>query len=101
MVNEKEFWMTSWKKPTQDEINTVLANLKGNLKPYFFSKLDNPEWIEPLKAKRLLYFYQFVNENGQDIVIWDAIPYLIKVAPERPDEVLEVIKPFLYENAEE
>lgn len=87
--------MPSWKQPTKDEIEKVIANLEGNLKPYFFSKLENPEWIKPLSEKGLLYFSQFTNEHGQEVTIWDAASYLIKIASEKPDDVFDVIKPFL------
>ncbi|MCA6072838.1 MAG: hypothetical protein LE178_04810, partial [Endomicrobium sp.] len=75
-------------KPTEGEIKRVTDNLKGNLKRYFFSKLENFEWTQPLKEKNLLYFSRATGE-------WDALPYLIKAVPEKPDEVLDIIEPFL------
>ena len=32
--------MSSWKKPTQEQIKFVLANLKGNLKEQFINSLE-------------------------------------------------------------
>jgi hypothetical protein len=84
-----------YQKPTEDEIKKTIDNMKGNLKQYFLSKLENPEWIQPLKEKNLLYFCKSSDKNGNNIITWDALPYLIKVAPEKPDEVLGVINPFL------
>jgi hypothetical protein len=81
--------------PKEDELKEVIDNLNGNLRQYFFSKLENPEWFNPLSKKGLLYFHQFIDEDDDDVIIWDAAPYLIRVASEKPDEVLNVIKPFL------
>ncbi|MDR3195959.1 MAG: hypothetical protein LBT58_04205 [Endomicrobium sp.] len=80
--------------PTKDEIEHV-ANLKSNLKPYFFSKLENPEWFKPLNERELLFHSIDTNENGQEIFYWDSLPYLIKITADKYDDILELIRPIV------
>ena len=62
--------MSSWKKPTQEQIKLVLANLKGNLIQQFFAKLENPEWFEILKEQNLLWYSINTNDYGQEYKEW-------------------------------
>ena len=89
--------MKSWKKPTSEQVNALLKNLKGNLRPYFFSKLENPEWLEVLEKKRLLEPPIPVEDEEGNVraVFWEASTYLIKVTPYKPDIIFTIIKPFL------
>lgn len=87
--------MTSWKKPTQKQIELVLANLKGNLIQQFFAKLENPEWFEILKEKNLLWYSTNTNDYGQEYKEWVAFPYLLKIASEIPDKIMRFIQPIL------
>ncbi|MBR1605605.1 MAG: hypothetical protein IJ660_05820 [Alphaproteobacteria bacterium] len=89
--------MTSWKKPTQKQIDLVLANLKGNLIQQFFAKLENPEWFEILKEQNLLEYNKNTNDSGQEYIEWTAFPYLCKVASEIPDKIMDFIQPILSE----
>lgn len=89
--------MTSWKKPTQKQIDLVLANLKGNLRQQFFAKLENPEWFEILKEQNLLEYNKNTNDSGQEYIEWPAFPYLCKVASEIPDKIMDFIQPILSE----
>lgn len=87
--------MTSWKKPTQKQIELVLANLKGNLIQQFFAKLENPEWFEILKEQNLLWYSINTNDYGQEYKEWIAFPYLLKIASEIPDKIMQFIQPML------
>lgn len=87
--------MSSWKKPTQKQIELVLANLKGNLIQQFFAKLENPEWFEILKEKNLLWYSTNTNDYGQEYKEWAAFPYLLKIASEIPDKIMRFIQPIL------
>lgn len=89
--------MTSWKKPTQKQIDLVLANLKGNLIQQFFAKLENPEWFEILKERNLLGYNKNTNDSGQEYIEWTAFPYLCKIASENPDKIMDFIQPILSE----
>lgn len=44
--------MKSWKKPTPEQVNRAIS-LLGQVQNvrYFFDKLENPEWIQPLYKK--------------------------------------------------
>lgn len=87
--------MTSWKKPTQKQIELVLANLKGNLIQQFFAKLENPEWFEILKEQNLLEYSTNTNDYGQEYKEWVAFPYLLKIASEIPNQIMQFIQPML------
>jgi hypothetical protein len=84
-----------FKVPTKDEIEQVVANLKGNLKPYFFSKLENPEWFTSLNEKGLLSYSIDTNENEQEIFYWVSLPYLIKIIADKYDDILKLISPIV------
>jgi len=92
-----EIWESSFSKrkreidkiilnePTKEVVNKFInASYHQNIKQYFFSKIDNPEWLEPLHKKGLLA----PKES------WLAAPFLIKMAAIKPD-VFKIIKPFL------
>ena len=44
--------MKSWKTPTPDQVDKAVA-LLGHAEQhrYFFDRLENPQWLQPLKAK--------------------------------------------------
>ena len=43
--------MTSWQKPTADQVSRVkLLALRPEEERYFFSRLQNPLWIDALRA---------------------------------------------------
>jgi len=44
--------MKSWKTPTPKQVDLAVALLAHiEQHRYFFDRLENPEWIEPLKSK--------------------------------------------------
>src|SRR2546422_126786 len=48
-------WLKCWKTPTPDQVNKAVAQLgHGEYNRYFFDRLENPEWLGPLKAKGFL-----------------------------------------------
>lgn len=88
--------MKSWKTPTPEQVNRAVA-LLGHVEQirYFFDKLENPEWIKPLKAKR---FFSTPPEPQHDeergtvgFPPWPELRYLVRMASIKPDTVLEVI----------
>ena len=76
--------MKSWKKPTPEQVNKVVALLaRSEQSRYFFDRLENPEWVLPLKAKGVFSSPPQLVEEGEviRIVPWPASQYL-EGAPE-------------------
>ena len=76
--------MKSWKTPTPEQVTKAVA-LLGHAEQYryFFDRLENPQWIEPLKTKG------FFGSPPQAIP-WPASRYLARMAARAPETVLEV-----------
>ena len=88
--------MTSWKKPTDLQVDRAVALMMGGWEKYryFFERLENPEWIMPLRQRG---FFRAAPEpvRHDDLVEFPAWPesgYLARVAGEAPEFVLEIIK---------
>jgi hypothetical protein len=88
--------MTSWKKPTDEEVDRAIALMMGAGEKYryFFERLQNPEWIMPLRQRG---FFRAPPEpvKHDDLVEFPAWPesaYLVRLASETPELVLEIIK---------
>jgi len=61
---------------------------------YFFDRLASPQWIEPLRERRLFSEppQQYVDEQGYvHVPGWSASRYLARVAEAAPELVFEVI----------
>jgi hypothetical protein len=73
--------MKNWRKPTPEEVDRIVARL-GRLshRRYFFTRLANPEWIQPLRERD-----QFSSPS------WPESFYLAKVAAGDPSAVREVL----------
>lgn len=89
--------MKSWKKPTPEQVGKAVAKL-GRLGHYryFFDRLENPEWILPLKEN---HFFENPPKAQIDEVrgtigfpIWPESRYLARMAALKPNKlVLDVI----------
>lgn len=88
--------MTSWKKPTPEQVDKVIASI-GHISKYryFFDRLENPEWIIPLYEKG---FFKnppstIINENDNFIHYppWPESKYLARMAKFNPEIVLDVL----------
>ncbi|HME20055.1 MAG TPA: hypothetical protein VKI44_01595 [Acetobacteraceae bacterium] len=100
--------MKTWKTPTDSEIEKALGKLgRAPAHRYFFSRLENPEWLEPL-AKRQ-YFSRppgaQAGSKGAFYNDWPEGAYLSRMAPLRPDVVKrialavpKVTNPYVHEN---
>lgn len=87
--------MKSWNQPTDEMIERVLSSVKKETdRQYFFSKLNNPLWVGPLRergyfsnppgAKQLPDGYlQYPN--------WPELAYLVKVAEEATDQAIDIV----------
>lgn len=87
--------MPYWKKPTPQQVDRALALImKEEHYRYFFSRLQNPVWLQPLRERGFFKSPPEPIEEGQYIRFprWPESEYLVRIAGEAPDEVLEVIK---------
>ena len=87
--------MKSWKKPTNEMIDRALGSVKKETdRQYFFSRLKNPMWIQPLAERG--YFQSPPNIRSFDdgsiqFPFWPELHYLKNVSNEAPDEVINLV----------
>ena len=80
--------MTSWQRPTADQINqVVLLALRPEEQRYFFTRLENPLWIDALhKAGGLEPPPPVtVDGGGTSYPHWPISQYIARVAGDHPD----------------
>jgi hypothetical protein len=82
--------MTSWVKPTDELIERALGTIaRPEYARDFFERLDNPEWIEPLRKHG--YFEKppsrVVEDEGRTISLprWPVSRYLVRMAESAPE----------------
>ncbi|HUP62427.1 MAG TPA: hypothetical protein VNA69_18625 [Thermoanaerobaculia bacterium] len=82
--------MTSWAKPTDELIERALGTIaRPEYARDFFERLDNPEWIEPLRKHH--YFdtppSRVVEDEGRTISLprWPVSRYLVRMAASAPE----------------
>lgn len=86
--------MRSWKPPTNEQIEHALSLLQQKEQTrYFFSRLENPLWLAPLRNRGFFTDPPARRRKGEFIVEapWPEAQYLQRIAAEVPDQVLEVI----------
>lgn len=88
--------MKSWKTPTPEQVNRTIA-LLGHAEQYryFFDRLENPEWIEPLRSKG---FFQTPPQVVRDEIRgtvrcppWPALRFLARMASRKPEAVVDAL----------
>ena len=89
--------MPSWTKPTPEQVARALAAIpRPQQAGYFFTKLDNPEWLEPLRKNGSFSFPPDVERHDSEGTIsfplWPQGRYLVKVAGHAPEMVIAVIE---------
>ena len=88
--------MKSWKKPTSEIIEKALASVKKETdRQYFFSRLKNPLWIQPLAERGYFQSPPEVRRLPDDdgffhFPFWPEFQYLKNVCVDAPDEVVEL-----------
>jgi hypothetical protein len=86
--------MKSWTKPTDKQIDAmVAASLGVEQRHYFFSKLNNPLWVLPLAERGFFNNPPKVvptGDGGVQIPFWPESQYLARIAREAPDDVVKV-----------
>src|SRR5690349_21813935 len=88
--------MKSWTKPTPEQIDRVIGKLaRPGAHRYFFAKLQNPEWVEPLRAKGFFVSPPAVSRDDKNDVMripdWPEADYLARVAAEAPELVTDIV----------
>ena len=87
--------MKSWKKPTNEMIDKALRLVKkGTGRRYFFTRLKNPLWINPLVERgcfqsppKIRYF----DDGYVQFPPWPELQYLKNVSRDVPDEVVNLV----------
>ncbi|MGG7056239.1 hypothetical protein [Nitrosomonas sp. ANs5] len=87
--------MKSWTPPTNEMIEKVLASVKKETdRQYFFSRLNNPLWVEPLRGRGYFNSPPGLKQLPNGYVQyphWPELRYLVTIAEETPDQVVEII----------
>ena len=87
--------MKSWKKPTDELIEKALTSIrKVTARRYFFSRLENPLWLQPLTERncfksppKSLRF----DDGTVTYPYWYEIQYLKNVCTHLPNEVIDLV----------
>lgn len=87
--------MKSWKTPTPEQVDHAVG-LMGHAEHYryFFDRLENPEWIKPLKSKGFFGNPPKVERDEArgtiGFPIWPESRYLLRMASLKPEAVVEI-----------
>lgn len=87
--------MKSWKKPTNEMIDKTLKLIKkGTGSRYFFFRLKNPLWIQPLVERG--YFQsppgiRYFDDGYVQFPSWPEFQYLKNMSRDVPDEVVNLV----------
>jgi hypothetical protein len=89
--------MPSWTKPTPNQVARALAAIpRPEQARYFFAKLDNPEWLEPLEKQGSFNSPPEIERNESEGTIgfplWAQGQYLVKIAANAPEAVFATIE---------
>ncbi len=95
--------MKSLSEPTNSEVDAVVAMLLSSpaYAPYFFDRLENPNWIGPLKARGFFAsppVPERIEGGGTRYPIWPASKYLARMAAHAPEEAAEILRGIETEN---
>lgn len=88
--------MDSWTKPTDEQVDrTVRQLIDGGHYAYFFERLENPLWIEPLMKRGFFRdppaLIEDVEAGTVTVPMWPESAYLARMAREAPELVLSII----------
>lgn len=87
--------MRSWKTPTPDQVDRAIALLAHPEQlRYFFDRLENPHWLEPLKHKGFFRNPPAIVRDEKKGTVrfppWPESQYLARMAKHDPAKVLNV-----------
>ncbi len=87
--------MKSWKKPTNEMIDKALRLVKkGTGRRYFFSRLSNPLWIQPLVKRGIFQSppkIRYFDDGYVQFPRWPELQYLKNVSCDVPDQVVNLV----------
>jgi hypothetical protein len=86
--------MTSYKTPTNEQVAEAISLLGSpQHRTYFFSRLDNPRWIGPLRSHDFFLHPPALKqlESGFQAASWPEGEYLARMAGKVPHEVADVL----------
>lgn len=89
--------MQSWKTPTREQVDKAVALLAyaGQYR-YFFDRLENPEWLGPLRERGFFKHPPQAERNEEEGTIrfppWPEARYLARMAKHRPELVAEIVR---------
>jgi hypothetical protein len=88
--------MKFWKKPTPEMVEKAVANMpRLEQQRYFFERLQNPHWIEPLSTKGFFSNppegIKHEAEGTIEVQVWPASQYLARMAGHAADEVCAIL----------
>lgn len=87
--------MKSWTQPTNEMIDKVLSSVKKETdRQYFFSKLNNPLWVEPLRERG--YFsnppgVKLLPDGYVQFPYWPELTYLVAIAAEAKNLIIDIV----------
>ena len=88
--------MKSFKKPTDEALEKLGAVLLHPVQyRYFFQRLQNPEWVEPLDDRGYFSNPPPARREKDGFVsfpVWPQLDYLTRMAPKKPDEVAKALR---------
>ena len=85
------------KQPTEEDIRRLANEVPNNaiIRGYFFDRLENPEWLEPLREKGFFKHPPGPVRNEEEGTIrfwpWPEAKYLARMAKHRPELVCRII----------
>jgi hypothetical protein len=82
-------------EPTEENVSRAVARMSRlEQQRYFYERLQNPEWVEPLKQKGVFATIPQPRENeGKGTISffpWPPVQYLTRMAGERPAAVAQI-----------
>jgi hypothetical protein len=88
--------MKSWKKPTLEQVDKAVALFAhGEQHRYFFDRLENPEWLTPLKEKGFFSSPPTpIRDEARGTIAFPAWPesrYLVRMAALAPEIVAKIL----------
>jgi hypothetical protein len=89
--------MKSWKKPTPELVARAITGMPfPEQQRYFFDRLENPEWIEPLRKASFFAELPTPERDGNSVryYLWPASRYLSRMATLKPELVAEIMAAF-------
>lgn len=72
----------------QDVLNALSLINNGTLRRFFYTTLENPEWVAPLNQNKAFYQAAGLGEGGE---YWNESVYLRRAAAAKPEEILGII----------